>query len=163
MESIAYGTDFNSKKPLLYDTTIKISDAQSSEVSGTKLNLIRDAQYDKLDGILGPFAAFTEYSATSVSLDAASAYSDGKPKVMSMDFSSYTDVSQLNNVGISVRGVDESGSSSTYKYVLTNDTSLQYRNSPRRVNTGSSVSDAINNLVQAINNNRGGNSYTGRK
>lgn len=106
-----------------------------------------------LDGIEGPFDIFTEYSAISDKKN-MSGGTDGNPKIMTFDFSSYTDVSQLNNVGFSVRGVNTSNSTSTSTYVLTNDTSKNYRNNPLKVSLGNSIDSAINNLVSAINSNQ---------
>lgn len=100
MESIAYGTDFNSKKPLLADKIVKLNEDYHSEVDNTKLNLIRDAEYPVLDRVYGPFAAFEEYSANATSTN-MSGGTDGTPKIMSIDFSSFSNVSDLDNVGVS--------------------------------------------------------------
>lgn len=156
MESLAYGTDFNSKKPLLADKLTKLNEGDLEEINKTKLNLIRDTEYDVLDKVYEPFAAFAEYSSSTTALGTMSGGTNGTPKIMSIDFSGYSTVNALNNVGISIKGVTDSGYSPTYNYVLTNDTSLKYQNATAKVSTGSSVSDAIDNLVTAINRNGGG-------
>lgn len=160
MESLAYGTDFNSKKPLLADKLIRANEGDLEEINKTKLNLIRDTEYDVLDKVYGPFAAFAEYSSSTTALGKMSGGTNGTPKIMSIDFSNFSTVNELNNVGISIKGVTDSGYSQTYNYVLTNDTSLKYQNATAKVSTGSSVSDAIDNLVKSINRNGGGNSCT---
>ena len=132
MESLAYGTDFNSKKPLLADKIIKLSDGDLEEINSTKLNLIHDAEYDILDNVYGPFATFTEYSTASTTTN-MSGGTNGTPKIMSIDFSNYT-VDALNNVGISVAGVDSSGSTRTYNYVLTSNTAAIYSGQQKSFN-----------------------------
>lgn len=60
MENIAYETEYNSKKLLLADTVITSIEGGASGINSTKLNLIRDAQYEMLDNVKGPFVTFTE-------------------------------------------------------------------------------------------------------
>lgn len=137
MESIAYGTDFNSKKPLLADKIVKLNEDYHTEVDNTKLNLIRDAEFEMLDSFYGPFAAFEEYSdSKKINLDKTTGYvagTAGTPAVWSADFSSYSDVSQLNNVGIKIGGKI---------YVFTDDTSNNYRNATK-IPLGSTVEDTL--------------------
>ena len=140
MENLAYDTDYNSKKPLLADKLIRLSDGDLEEINQTKLNLISDAEYETLDKVYGPFAAFEEYSSEIISTNAMTGGSNGELPVMSMDFSSYTDVSQLNEVGIRV------GASN---YVFTNDTSKNYRNA-YKISLGSTVNETLNNLKSRV-------------
>lgn len=156
IENLAYDTDYNTKKPLIGDTIfdrVKVTSlsAAEEEILTRGLELIPDV-YDTLDNTNGPFDVFTEYSAQTVS-NKMSGGTDGKPKIMTFDFSSYTDVSQLNNVGFTVKGGNY-GINSTYDkktYVLTNDTSKNYFDDPVEVSLGNNIDSAINNLVSAIN------------
>ncbi len=152
MESLAYGTDFNSKKPLLADKIVRLSDGDLEEINQTKLNLIRDAEFNVLDNVYGPFAAFTEYSSSTTAINTMSGGTDGIPKIMTMDFSSYTEVSQLDNVGLSIMGVTKNGTNYYGSYILTSDTSRIYSSGGTNVPIGNSVSNAIDNLVTTINN-----------
>lgn len=156
IENLAYDTDYNTKKPLIGDTIfdrVKVTSlsAAEEEILTRGLELIPDV-YGTLDNTNGPFDVFTEYSAQAVS-NKMSGGTDGKPKIMTFDFSSYTDVSQLNNVGFTVKGGNY-GINSTYDkktYVLTNDTSKDYFGDPVEVSLGNDIDSAINNLVSAIN------------
>ena len=117
MENIAYETDYNSKKPLLADT--RITSAEAEGINATKLNLISDAQYEVLDNITGPFATFNEYSATTETLGTTSGYvASTSSTVSTVNFSGYSDISQLNNVGIQINYSN---------YVFTDDTIKNYR------------------------------------
>lgn len=139
MESIAYGTDFNSKKPLLADKIVRLNEDYHTEVDNTKLNLIRDAEFEMLDNVYGPFAIFEEYSNNStVTLGTTSGYVPGKSKVMSIDFANYTSASDLNNVGFKV---------GSRTYVLTDDTSKNYRSDYKISIAGcTSVNDVIDKV-----------------
>ena len=145
MENIAYETDYNSKKPLLADKVIKYSELGSEEVNRTKLNLISDAIYPTLDKIRGPFAAFEEYSSSTETLGTTSGYVAGSPKIMSMDFSGYSDISQLNNVGVNIGGSI---------YVFTDDTTKNYRGRVTKIsiNSNMNINDAINSLARRFGN-----------
>lgn len=85
-----------------------------------------------LDGIEGFFYIFTEYSEISTS-NKMSGGTDGNPKIMTFDFSSYTDVSQFNNVGFAVRGLSINDAAYASSYVLTDDTSKNYLGITRKV------------------------------
>lgn len=138
MENIAYETDYNSKKPLLADMRITFDDEIAARINATKLNLIRDAEYETLDNITGPFATFDEYSATTEILGTTSGYvASTSSTVSTVDFSSYNDINQLNNVGIQIGG-------STY--VFTNDTTKNYGANKIDISDCTSISDAINKL-----------------
>ena len=144
MENIAYQTDYNSKKPLLADKVIKYSELGSEEVNRTKLNLIADAEYDVLDKVRGPFAAFDEYSSSIETLGTTQGYVAGSPKIMSMDFSSFTSAADLLNTGVTV---------GSRTYIFTDDTSQNYRGSyitKVSINGAGSVADAMNALASKI-------------
>ena len=140
MENIAYETDYNSKKPLLAKN--RNLDEEEDPIARTALNLIPD-EYAVLDNIKGPFDIFEEYSVSTTTLGTTSGYVPATSKVMSVDFSGYSDVSQLNNVGIRI------GSSI---YVFTDDTSKNYRNASGKIDISdcASVDDAINKLKNRV-------------
>lgn len=140
MESLAYEADYNSKKPLLADKLVRLSDGDLEEINRTKLNLITDAEYETLDNVYGPFSAFEEYSSEIISTNKMSGGINAERPVMSMDFSGYTDVSQINNVGINIGGSN---------YVFTDDTTKNYRNA-YKISLGSTVSETLNNLKNRV-------------
>ena len=152
IESLAYGTDFNSKKPLLADKIIKLDEGDLEEIRKTKLNLITNAQYKYLDNVYGPFDIFTEYSSTmeTVPFQKTQDYQSGTLPTKSIDFSGYSDVSDLNNVGINIGG--------SY-YVFTDDTSKKYRAyndssgkpvAATAVLLGADIDETINNLKSKV-------------
>ena len=145
MENLAYDTDYNSKKPLLADKIVRLNEGDREEINRTKLNLIRDAKYDILDNVYGPFAVFTEYSSATETLGTTTGYVAATPQVTSLDFSSYTDADRLNNVGLNVDG---------RVYVFTDDTSKDYRGT--KISLGSTVDETIDNLVRTLGAARDG-------
>ena len=154
IENIAYETDYNTKKPLIGDTIFSSRAIGDDIIYGTvkklansDLGIIPDV-YETLDGIKGPFDIFQEWSSPTVlSAETMTGYSAGKPEIISIDFSNYTDPSQLNNVGILIKG-------NTYDnhYVFTDDTSKRYQDIDLAIPLGDSVSATIDNLVRIINN-----------
>lgn len=149
MENLAYDTDYNSKKPLLADKILRLNEGNWEEINRTKLNLIRDTKYDILDKVYGPFAAFTEYSSATTTLGTTTGYVAATPQVTALDFSAYTDVDRLNNVGLNVDG---------RVYVFTDDTSKDYRGT--KIQLGSTVDETIDNFVRALGATRDGMKVT---
>ena len=135
MENIAYQTDFNSKKPLLGEKWVWLR-GQGIDIQNS-LDLIPN-RYAKLDEIAGPFDVFTEYSSkTDVLGRMSGGVNSTRNVIMSMDFSGYTDVSQLNNVGITVNNSI---------YVFTDDMTKNYRNA-NKIQLGDTVDATIDNFV----------------
>ncbi len=121
IEDIAQETNYNGKRLLVGDKVVdkvfswKILDEVVAV--GGDLNLIED-RFQSLDGVDGPFNAFSEpwTSSTSTGLKKSSLpnlglnYSnrftggaqEAVPHIISLDLSGYTDVSSLNNKGFHV-------------------------------------------------------------
>ena len=99
-----------------------------------QMNIIPDA-YPALDGSSGPFDVFSEYNVKSATISdlginpsvAFAGGTDGVPKKMSMDFSSYPNANALDGVGFSVTTVTSYGSSYNTYYVLTSDPTKNYQ------------------------------------
>ena len=159
MENLAYDTDYNSKKPLLADKVIRLNEGDLEEIRKTKLNLIPNAKYDVLDNVYGPFDTFTEYSSTTerLTLEQKQTYQQSTPDRYTIegtiDFSSYSDASELNNVGINVNGT---------RYVFTDDTSKNYRyvSDSNEILLADTLDETIDNLVNKIGATRNGNVIT---
>ena len=138
MELTAYDTKYNSMNLLIANSKILSDEAQA--IDRTALNLIPD-EYSMLDGVNGPFDVFSEYSSTTKTLGTTTGYVAGSSStVATMDFSGYNNVSDLNNVGITVDGT---------RYVITDDTSKTYHyvSNSNEIALGSTVDETINNIV----------------
>ena|GEM_PF-4718580 len=125
---------------MLADKIIKLDEGDVEEIIKTKLNLITNAQYKYLDNVYGPFDTFTEYSSTTetVPFQKTQNYTKGENPTMSIDFSGYNDVSDLNNVGIKI------GNST---YIFTDDMSKTYDGmNVIKVPLGEDIDATINNL-----------------
>lgn len=140
IESIAYQTQYKSIRPLIGNSKMFMPTLDTDYESS--LNLIPD-NYDILDDVTGPFDIFSEYAISPTPLEKIANYI---PKVMSMDFSGYNNASELNNVGFKV------GSTT---YVLTDDTSKNYRgaNSEININGCTSVRDVMNKIKNKFGSN----------
>ena len=155
MESLAYGTDFNSKKPLLGDKLIKSVESDLDELGDSSLNLISDAVYKVLDGVEGPFATFTEYSSRIASSNRMSGGVNSSTRTSTtIDFSNYGDVSQLNNVGLRINN---------RVFVFTDDMSKNYRHSSYsviKVALGSTLGETLNTLSPYVSGRINGTTMT---
>ncbi len=152
IQNIAYETNYNGKLLLVGDTKIEeistwaVLDAPIT-VEDSIMNIIPD-DYDSLDGVTGPFAAFEPFSSavstaapllgssSSVTLaGGVNAYYDPPTEAtratFTMDLSGYPSADALNGVGFTSGG---------QYYVLTNDTTKNYRSSNGTIATRINIS-----------------------
>lgn len=152
LQNIAWETTYNGKLLLVGDTQIeevytwKVLD-EPITIEDSVMNIIPD-DYDSLDGIPGPFAAFEPFLSTESTAEpllgsnssvnfigGADAYYDPPTEAtratFTMDLSGYSSASALNGVGFTSGG---------RYYVLTNDTTKNYRSSNGTTATKISIS-----------------------
>ena len=154
MQDIAAITTYNNRRVLLGGSLTDqvsswvVKDSAVPVPDSDAMSVIPD-NYDKLDGVTGPFDIFKEYrtnssTMTTLGLFASQNFKDGTAgtaNTIDMDLSSYNSVDALDNVGYAIGG---------WWYVFTKDTNRNYQNIDRKIdiskcNTISEVAALIKN------------------
>ena len=133
MEQIAYETTYNGRRLLVGDTvndrvfSWKLKDSVEKVKDSDKYGFIPDV-YPTLDGFDGPFDIFDEFDydydnsqINSLGLQSRNILTGATPNEIDMDFSGYTTVDSLNDVGLYV-GTDNADNLA----VITKDTSKNW-------------------------------------
>ena len=164
IDSIAFETTFNGKNILVGNTVVDIVESWAIK---DKAELVEDSDslkfipdvYDNLDGQEGSFDIFDKYKNETPETNKMSGGADavydtnGTSNVIEVDFSSYSSVDELDNVGITLKGTN----SLTTKFVLTKDTARDYSNSPTEIDISDcmTIEDVAVKVAAATNNKRG--------